>query len=87
MELLRKASVGTLESSDAIVSVSPGKGSLEIIIESIVMDQFGDDIRQSVTEVCRDFNITSAEIHIKDRGALDCTIRARVETALLRGGE
>jgi citrate lyase gamma subunit len=31
--------------------------------------------------------VTGAQIRVQDRGALDCTIRARVETAVLRGGE
>ena len=43
MKLIRKAVAGTLESSDALVEVSPAPG-VELEIESAVMAQFGDAI-------------------------------------------
>ena len=51
------------------------------------MEQFGDAIEQAVREVLREQSVDNASVRLIDRGALDCVIRARVETALLRGGE
>jgi citrate lyase subunit gamma (acyl carrier protein) len=33
------------------------------------------------------FEVTGAHVTLKDQGALDCTIRARVETALRRAAK
>ena len=86
MNIIRNAIAGTMESSDLIVTVSPGSG-LTIDIQSPVKLQFGDSIRTSAEEVARDLSVTNASINIEDHGALDCTIRARVETALLRASK
>jgi citrate lyase subunit gamma (acyl carrier protein) len=56
-------------------------------LESVVQGQFGDAIQSVVREVLSDCGVESASIRIVDRGALDCVIRARVETAVLRGKE
>ena len=50
----------------------------------MVLGQFGDDIRRSVEEVLRENGVESARVSLVDRGALDCVIRARVETAVAR---
>ena len=41
MEIKKTAMAGTLESSDAQVTVEPGNGSVELSIESSVIHQFG----------------------------------------------
>ena len=87
MNILRSAAAGTLESSDAMVLVSPGDGALVIEIESVVLPQFGQAIREAVEEVAQEMNITSGTVRVNDRGALSCTLKARVETALTRGTE
>lgn len=84
MEIFQTASAGTMESSDVYVEIEPGQG-IEICIESVVKGQFGDAIRQVVTEVLQEQGVENARVTVADRGALDCVIRARVETALLRG--
>ena len=84
MEIVRTASAGTMESSDVYVEIEPGQG-VEILIESVVKGQFGDAIRQVVTDVLPEQNVANARVTVADRGALDCVIRARVETAILRG--
>ena len=45
-----------------------------------------DAIRAAVLETLKEFEVSSGKIFIKDKGALDCVIRARVETGLKRGG-
>ena len=86
MEIKKMASAGTMESSDAYVEIEPGTG-LEITLESVVGQQFGDAIRQVVQEVLAESGVENARIRVVDRGALDCVIRARVETAIVRGKE
>ena len=85
--IVKNATAGTLESSDVYVQIQPGEGSLQLSVESVVANQFGDAIREVVEEVCAQQGVTNANVRIIDRGALECVIRARVETAILRGKE
>lgn len=87
MNIVRNAVAGTLESNDVLVTVTPGGGTVEVDIDSIVAEQFGGRIEQTVLEQTREMGIVSARIRLEDKGALDCTIRARVETALKRAAE
>lgn len=87
-KIVRKASAGTLESSDAYVEIGPGTGNgVELDLESVVVKQYGDQIEATVKSVLDQFEVTDAEVKVVDRGALDCVIRARVETAIMRGEE
>lgn len=45
MEILKTAMAGTLESSDAQVTVEPGDNGIELMIESSVIHQYGRQIR------------------------------------------
>lgn len=83
MEIRRKSVAGTLESSDALVEIGPGRG-VSVELESVVMAQFGASIEKTVREVLKGFAVENASLRVVDRGALDCTIRARVETAIKR---
>ncbi len=85
MEILKSASAGTIESSDAYVEIEPKKDGLDIQIESVVKEQFGEEICSAVKDVLAENGIKNAQVRIVDRGALECVIRARVETAILRG--
>ena len=85
MEIMKRASAGTMESSDAYVEVEPGLNGLNIQLESVVLAQFGDAIDRTVREVLTEQGITDANVRVVDRGALECVLRARVETAVLRG--
>ena len=83
--IICRATAGTLESSDVFVTLEPAECGVEIDIDSVVQNQFGEAIRQTVQEVLNDLNVEGAKLSVVDRGALDCVIRARVETAVLRG--
>lgn len=85
MKILKVACAGTLESSDTFVELEPCD-TLDITIESVVEKQFGDRIESAVKEILSEYGVAGAKIRVIDRGALDCTIRARVETALMRAG-
>jgi len=87
MEIVRRACAGTMESSDAFVEIESNPSCLDIQLESVVQEQFGEAILQSVQDVLQKAGVTKATVRVTDRGALDCVIRARVETAVLRGGE
>ena len=84
-EIMKKAVAGTMESSDVYVEIEPGMGGIEIHLESVVQQQFGSVIETVILEVLQDCGVENAKVNVIDRGALDCVIRARVETAVLRG--
>jgi citrate lyase subunit gamma (acyl carrier protein) len=81
-----KTSAGTYESSDCLIEVSNSE-TIDIRIESIVFDQFGDQIRQVILNTLQEENISAIKVECFDKGALDYTIRARLLTALKRRGE
>ncbi len=85
-KIIRSASAGTLESSDVLVQIMPAE-ELEIRIESVVAQQFGAAIEETVRQVLREQQVEAAFLQVMDRGALDCVLRARVETAVKRGRE
>ena len=84
MEIIKSASAGTLESSDAYVEIEPADNEITIALESVVEKQFGNKIRDAVKDVLAQNSVDSASVRVIDRGALECVIRARVETAILR---
>lgn len=83
---MKRARAGTLESGDVLVTIEPAD-ALEIKLYSPVINQFGDAIMRSVREVVESFGVTSGTISLEDQGALDCTIRARLATAIRRSFE
>lgn len=83
MKLLQAAIAGTVESSDVMVTVEPAD-DLTIDLNSNVKAQFGAAITATVLAVAKELNITGAKITLEDKGALDCTIKARTATALKR---
>lgn len=83
MVIEKNAMAGTLESSDAQVTVEPGDG-LEINISSSVLNQYGRQIRETVLETLERLEVKSGTVTVIDKGALDCTLKARVECAVFR---
>ena len=84
MEIKKPAVAGTLESSDCQVTVEPGNGKVDFSLESAVIHQFGNQIKKVTLETLKDLGIDNVRISIVDKGALDCTIKARIEGAVLR---
>ncbi len=87
MKIVKEALAGTLESSDLMVKIAPANGELEININSEVIKQFGEQIRQVVEETLSKMEVREGLIMIDDKGALDCVIRARLQSAILRAAE
>ena len=86
MEIKKLATAGTLESSDAFVTVEPFEG-VKLNLESVVMNQFGEEIETLVLEVLKELDVENVNITVNDRGAVECVLRARIETAVMRGKE
>lgn len=84
MQIVKNAAAGTMESSDAYVEIEPAK-ELTVQMESVVKVQFGDSILAVVQDVLKENGVENAAVRVVDRGALECVIRARVETAINRG--
>ena len=68
------------------IQIEPDDKELTLEIDSVVANQHLDSIREAVVDTLNEFEISTGKIYIKDKGALDCVIRARMETALKRGG-
>ncbi len=84
MELQYSAVAGTMESSDIQVMIEPFDNGIELTLESSVFAQYGDQIEKTIREVLKQLGVEHARLIVRDKGALDCTIRARVQTAVFR---
>ena len=85
MKIVKTGMAGTLESSDVMITVRNNSGNgIEIHLQSIVEKQFGKQIRKVVKNFLKKFSIEDGLIQINDRGALDCTIEARLAAAVYR---
>ena len=76
-----------MESSDCMVTVEPGEGKVELNLESAVIRQYGRQIRKVIHETLDRLEVTDAKVTVVDKGALDCTIKARVECAVYRSND
>ena len=84
MDIKREAMAGTLESSDIMVTVQPASDGIQIELNSTVEGYYGDSIRATMRAVLEELGVRNANISAVDHGALDCTIRARMTTAVKR---
>ena len=88
MELKTTGVAGTMESSDIQIGLEPRtEGGIEVSLTSSVMNQFGRQIVKVIRETLAELNIENAFVTAVDKGALDCTIWARVSTAAYRAAE
>lgn len=83
MEICKTAAAGTLESSDCLVTVEPGNG-ISLELSSSVMNQYGRQIKATVLDTLQRLGVENAAVTVVDKGALDCTLKARVECAVFR---
>lgn len=85
MKINKVAKAGTLESNDALIMIMPNDNTgVEIEIESIVMKQFGEQIKKVILEKATELKLDGVKIQIQDKGALDYTLKARLATAVAR---
>ena len=84
MTIEKSAVAGTLESSDCMVTVEPGAEGIALELTSDVYRQYGKQIRKVIHETLDRLEGKDAKVTVVDKGALDCTIKARVECAVYR---
>ena len=85
MNLLITATAGTMESNDIMVTLEPAQsGGIQI---SNVLQQFGRQIEAVIRDTLTHYGIENAEVTAVDKGALDCTVRARVTAAIFRSAQ
>ncbi|WP_035292441.1 citrate lyase acyl carrier protein [Clostridium sp. KNHs214] len=85
MKIEKVAKAGTLESNDVMITVMPNvNGGIEVEIDSIVMKQFGEAIKETIMNTLKELKVEEVKIKAEDKGALDYTIKARIETAIKR---
>ena len=87
MDIRTSAVAGTLESSDAMITVEPCEGGIELEISSSVMNQYGRQIKAAVLETLERLDVKNANVTVVDKGALECTLKARVECAVFRSSD
>ncbi len=86
IKLSETGMAGTMESSDIHIVIEPKTSEgVEILLESIVIEQFGDQILSVIKDSLSELGVDGVKVTAIDRGALDCTIKARVKAAALRG--
>jgi citrate lyase subunit gamma (acyl carrier protein) len=85
VKILDTGIAGTLESSDITIQIEKNEGNgIELELKSTVENQFGKQIKKVILETLLELGVENAFVLANDKGALDCTIRARVRTAVSR---
>jgi len=86
MEIIQIGMAGTLESCDASVLVEPpGEGSPGLSLEIQCPDRrFAGHVERAVRAALAEAGVAAARVSVRDRSALDCTLRARVLAACHR---
>ncbi|MCB2355316.1 citrate lyase acyl carrier protein [Clostridium estertheticum] len=85
MKINKPSKAGTMESNDIYIMLMPNpKGGIEIKLQSIVMKQFGDEIKRVILETLNENGVEDVIVTALDKGALNYTIKARIETATKR---
>ena len=66
MEIEKAAVAGTLESSDCMVTVEDGDGNIDLVLESTVIHQYGNQIRHVVLDTLKSLGVQSIPNHMTD---------------------
>ena len=79
---------GTLESSDAMITVEPAnQGGIVIDVSSSVKRQFGRQIEETVLNTIKELGVENANVKVVDKGALNYALIARTKAAVYRAAE
>ena len=87
MKIVKAAQAGTVESSDIVVKIEPNETGVEIELNSSVQQQYGAKIEAVIRETLSELGVENAKVIAVDKGALDCTVRARTQAAAFRAAE
>ena len=52
-----------------------------------MIHQYGNSIKKTVMNTLKNLDVNDIKIRVVDKGALDCTLKARVECAVFRSTE
>ena len=85
MTLKKAAKCGTLESNDIFLMLTPSEDGIEIELESTVENNLENISKKFIKAKLLELGIDSVLVQAQDKGALDYTIRARIEAAVARG--
>jgi len=86
MQIVKKAQAGSFESSDILILAEPrqeGEGRI-IDLNSDVQKQYGEEIENLIIEILDKYSVEDIHLVVKDKGAINTVICARMETVLLR---
>jgi citrate lyase subunit gamma (acyl carrier protein) len=87
MKISKTAQAGKAEASDILITLMPSeeKGiKVELQSKKVILKQFGTQIEKVIRDTVQKAGLEDVLVQAKDNGALDYTIRARVETAIRR---
>lgn len=87
MEIKVRAVAGTLESSDIYIILEPNENGIELEMESVVMGQYGEDVKRVIMESLEELNVKSAKIFVNDKGAIEPVIKSRIQTVVTRAAQ
>ncbi|WP_297597778.1 citrate lyase acyl carrier protein [uncultured Cetobacterium sp.] len=87
MEIKVKAVAGTLESSDVYIILEPNTNGIELEMESVVMGQYGEDVKRVILESLEELGVTSAKLFVNDKGAIEPVIKSRIQTVVTRAAQ
>ena len=78
----RVITAGTEEKGDVLVTVSPGASGREITLEELPHPRFSSAVLETVGRVLDQENIKTIRVNIRDLGALDFVLEARLRAAV-----
>ena len=67
MELKITGVAGTLESSDAMITVEPAGPGIDLSVESSVLNQYGRQIKKTVLETLDRLGVKNARVSVKNQ--------------------
>lgn len=79
------ASAGTMDSCDISIRIEGGiENQNTIQLSTVVEQQYGGHIRKLLNDILKRYSLSGVSVNAVDRGALDCTIEARMVCAIHR---
>ena len=87
MNITKSAQAGAQESNDILITVTPNEqGGIQVQLEAkrVILKQFGKQMEQIIQVKVEEMGVDNVTIRAQDKGALDYTIRARVQAAIER---
>jgi citrate lyase subunit gamma (acyl carrier protein) len=86
MEIVNKAQAGSFESSDILILAEPVEKGVgrTIDLNSDVLKQYGEDIVSLINKTLDKYSVSDIHLVLKDKGAINTVICARIETVLKR---